>query len=248
MTKLTQKFVKFEWGDNEEEASHKDQILNAQTEAIKEENIKEENLHGMNKESETRLDGTLCIEKRSWLLRLKGLRDMIMHESHKSKYSIHLRSDKMYYDLKKLYWWPNMKAEVGDSQVTGPEIIHESTKKIIQIKSIIQAVCDRQKSYASGKLNLKYIRPFKILDKVGTVAYRLDLPQQLSKVHSTFHVSNLKKYLSNESPIISLDEIQVDDKLYFVEEPVEIMDQEVKRLKQSRIPIVKVRWNSRRSL
>ncbi|GJS27554.1 putative reverse transcriptase domain-containing protein [Tanacetum coccineum] len=97
-----------------------------------------------------------------------------------------------------------------------------------------------------GKLNPRYIEPFKVLAKVVTVAYRLELPQQLSRVHSTFHVSNLKKCLSDEPLAISLDEIHIDDKLHFVEEPKKIMDREVKRLKQSRIPIIKVRWNSRR--
>ncbi|GKB09711.1 hypothetical protein Tco_0838023 [Tanacetum coccineum] len=97
-----------------------------------------------------------------------------------------------------------------------------------------------------GKLNPRYIRPFKILAKVGMVAYRLELLEQLSRVHSTFHVSNLKKCLSDEPLAIPLDEIHVDDKLNFIEEPVEIMDREVKCLKQSRIPIMKVRWNSRR--
>ncbi|GKB61414.1 hypothetical protein Tco_0917600 [Tanacetum coccineum] len=97
-----------------------------------------------------------------------------------------------------------------------------------------------------GKLNPRYIGPFKIIAKVGTVAYRLELPEQLSRVHSTFHVSNLNKCLVDEPLAIPLDEIQVDDKLHFIEEPVEIMDHEVKRLNQSRIPIVKVRWNSRR--
>ncbi|GKD13554.1 hypothetical protein Tco_1197961, partial [Tanacetum coccineum] len=90
-----------------------------------------------------------------------------------------------------------------------------------------------------GKLNPRYIRPFKVLAKVRTIAYRLELPQQLSKVHSTFYVSNLKKYLSDESLVIPLDEIQIDDKLHLVEEPVEIMDREVKRLKQRHILIVK---------
>nr|GEZ61772.1 putative reverse transcriptase domain-containing protein [Tanacetum cinerariifolium] len=97
-----------------------------------------------------------------------------------------------------------------------------------------------------GKLNPRYIRPFKVLAKVGTIAYRLELLKQVSRVHSTFHVSNLKKYLSDEPLTISLDEVYIDDKLCFVEEPVEFMDREVKRLKQSRIPIIKVRWNSKR--
>ena len=97
-----------------------------------------------------------------------------------------------------------------------------------------------------GKLNPRYIGPFKILERIGLVAYRLELSSELSNVHNTFHVSNLKKCLSDETLVTPLEEIQLDDKLNFVEEPVEIMDHEVKQLKQSRIPIVKVRWNSRR--
>nr|GEV16761.1 putative reverse transcriptase domain-containing protein [Tanacetum cinerariifolium] len=138
------------------------------------------------------------------------------------------------------------------------------------IKKRIQAAQDRQKSYADrrrkplefevgdkvtlkvspwkgvirlrkrGKLNPRYIRPFKILAKVGMLAYQLELPKQLSRVHSTFHVSNLKKCFVDEPLTILLDEIQIDDKLNFIEEPVEIMDQEVKQLKQSHIPIIKV--------
>ncbi|GKD82037.1 hypothetical protein Tco_1348876, partial [Tanacetum coccineum] len=97
-----------------------------------------------------------------------------------------------------------------------------------------------------GKINPRYIRPFKILAKVRTIAYRLELLEQLSRVHSTFHVSNLKKCISNETLAIPLDEIQIDDKLQFIKEHVEIMDREVKCLKKSRIPIVKVHWNSKR--
>ncbi|GKE39112.1 putative reverse transcriptase domain-containing protein, partial [Tanacetum coccineum] len=397
------------------------QILSAQLEARKEENFINDDLHGMINKLEPRTDGTLCLTNQSWIPCFGDLRALIMHESHKSKYSIHPGSDKMYQDMKKLYWWPNMKvkistyvskcltcakvkveyqkpssllvqpeipqwkwenitmdlmaklpktaagqdtiwvivdrltkkslnkalgtrldmsttyhpetdgqiertiqtledmlracvldfgkgwdrhlplvkfsynnnyhtsirvalfevlygrkcqspicwAKVGDSQFTGLEIIHETTEKIVQIKSRIQAARDRQKSYADvrrkplefqvgdkvmlkvspwkgvirfgkrGKLNPRYIGPFKIIAKVGTVAYLLELPKQLSRVHSMFHVSKLKKCMADEPLAIPLDEIQVDDKLHFIEEPVEIMDREVKRLKQSRIPIVK---------
>ncbi|GKD00114.1 hypothetical protein Tco_1170388 [Tanacetum coccineum] len=97
-----------------------------------------------------------------------------------------------------------------------------------------------------GKLNPRYIGPFKILERIGPVAYKLELPEELSNVYSTFYVSNLKKCLSDESLVIPMKELQLDDKLNFMEEPIEIMDREVKQLKQSRIHIVKVRWNSKR--
>ncbi|GJZ89135.1 RNA-directed DNA polymerase, eukaryota, reverse transcriptase zinc-binding domain protein [Tanacetum coccineum] len=97
-----------------------------------------------------------------------------------------------------------------------------------------------------GKLNSRYVRPFKVLAKVGKVAYKLKLPQELSRVYHTFHVSNLKKCYADELLVMLLEGIHVDDKLQFVEEAVEIMEREIKRLKQSRIPLVKVRWNSKR--
>ncbi|GJV04351.1 putative reverse transcriptase domain-containing protein [Tanacetum coccineum] len=360
------------------------QILNSQVEARKEENSGTKDLCGMIKKLEQRTDGTLCLNRRNWIHCQGNLKELIMHESHNSKYSIHPGLDKMYQDIKKLYLWPNMKAEiatywenitmdfvtklpktstgqdtiwvivdrltksthflpmketdsmekltrqylkevlsrhgvpvsiisdrdseftshfwqslnkdlgtqldrsttyhpqtdgqsertiptledmlracaidfgkgwdrhlplaeVGDAQLTGPKIVHETTEKIIQIKKRIQAARDRQKSYADrrcnplefevgdkvmlkvspwkgvicfgkrGKLNPRYIRPFKIL---------------------------AKKCFVDEPLAIPLDKIQIDDKPNFIEEPIKIMDREVKRLKQSRIPIVKVCWNS----
>ncbi|GJT89037.1 putative reverse transcriptase domain-containing protein [Tanacetum coccineum] len=359
------------------------QILIAQTEARKPENLKNEDVGGMIRKDitkeklEPRADGTLCLNGRSWLPCYGDLRTMIMHESHKSKYSIYPGSDKMYQDMKKLYWWPNMKAdiatyvskcltcarvkakhqrasgllvqpeipqwkwdnitmdfitklpkssqgydtiwvivdrltksaiflpmretdpmeklarmylkevrhlplvefsynnsyhasikaapfealygrkcrspicwaEVGQVQLTGPEIVQETTEKVIQIKQRMQAARDRQKSYADlkrkpmdfqvgdrvmlkvspwkgvvrfgkrGKLNPRYVGPFKVLEK---------------------------KCYFDEPLAVPLEGLHVDDKLRFMEEPVEIMDREVKRLKQIHILIVKVRWNSKR--
>ncbi|GJT16034.1 putative reverse transcriptase domain-containing protein [Tanacetum coccineum] len=166
--------------------------------------------------------------------------------------------------------------EVGEAQILSPELIQETTEKIIQIKQRMQAARDRQKSYADlkrkpmefqvrdkvmlkvspwkgvvrfgkrGKLNPRYVGPFKVLEKVGEVAYKLELPEELSRVHNTFHVSNLKKCHADEPLAVPLDGLHLDDKLHFVEEPLEIVGREVKRLKRSRIPLVKVRWNSKR--
>ncbi|GJV90624.1 hypothetical protein Tco_1538437 [Tanacetum coccineum] len=122
-------------------------------------------------------------------------------------------------------------AEVGDSQLTGPEIIHETTEKNSSNQESYPSRPQILKSsYADLRtkkplgLNPRYIGPFKIIAKVGTVAYHLELPERLSRVHSTFHVSKLKKCMADEPLAIPLDEIQVDDKLHFIEEPVEIMD------------------------
>ncbi|GJW44646.1 putative reverse transcriptase domain, ribonuclease H-like domain, aspartic peptidase domain protein [Tanacetum coccineum] len=164
-------------------------------------------------------------------------------------------------------------SEVGDSQLTGPELIRDTIEKIFQIKNHFLTARSRQKSYADrrlkplefevgdmvllkvfpwkgvvhfgkrGKLSPRYIGPFKIVARVGPVAYTLELPEELKGIHSTFHVSNHKKCLAEGDVVVPTEEIQLDDKLPMIEEPVEIVDKEVKRLKQSMIPIVKVRWN-----
>ncbi|GJV73719.1 putative reverse transcriptase domain-containing protein [Tanacetum coccineum] len=236
------------------------QILKAQTEALKEENLKAENLRGMDKSFEIRPDGTRCIKNRSWLPLFGNLRDLIMHESYKSKYSIHPGSDKMYQDLKKLYWWPNMKAIITEyvgkcltcsrvkaecqkpssllnalgtqldmSMAYHPETDGQSERTIQTLEDMLQACVIRFRK--QGKLIPRYIGPFKILKRIGPVAYKLELPEELRNVYTTFHVFNLKKCLSDESLVIPIKELRLDDKLNFVEEPVEIMDREVKQLK-----------------
>nr|GEU67069.1 retrotransposon protein, putative, Ty1-copia subclass [Tanacetum cinerariifolium] len=325
------------------------QILKAQTEAIKEENIKSENLRGIDKAFEIRLDGTCCIKNQSWLSLFGNLRDLIMRESHKSKYSIHPGSEKMYQDLKKLYWWPNIKAIIAEyvgkcltcsrvkaecqkpsgllnalgtqldmSMAYHPENDGQSERTIQTLEDMLRArvigfgkvwekhlslvefsynnsyhasikaapfealygrnsanlttlasckrpaeniyqcktkplefqVEDRVMLKVSprkgvirfrkqGKLNPRYIGPFKILERIGPVAYKLELLEELRNIHNTFYISNLKKCLSDESLVIPMKELRLDDKLNFMKEPVEVMDREVKRLKQSHIPIVK---------
>ncbi|GJU91235.1 putative reverse transcriptase domain-containing protein [Tanacetum coccineum] len=140
-------------------------------------------------------------------------------------------------------------SEVGDSQLTGPELIRDTTKKIVQTKNRLLTARSRQKSYADRRtksLEFEFddMVLLKILAKVGLVAYTLELAEELKGIQSTFHVSNLKKCLTEGDIVVLMDEIQLDDKLHMIEEPVEVVDREVKRLKQSRIPIVKVRWNS----
>nr|GEV21797.1 putative reverse transcriptase domain-containing protein [Tanacetum cinerariifolium] len=302
------------------------QILNAQTDARKPKNIKNEDDGGMlienSKDSEKlimeklepRADGTLCLNGRSWSSCYGDLRTVIMHESHKSKYFIHPGSDKMYQDMKKLYWWPNIKANIAtyvrkcltcakvkaehqrpsgllvqpnipqwkwdnitmDFVIKFPKssqgydticvIVDRITKSAIFVPMRETGPMDKlarmylkerslQNAFGTsldmispwkwvvrfgkwGKLNPRYVGPFKVLEKVGSVSYNLDLSKELSRVHNTFHVSNLKK--CNEPLAVLLDGLHFDDKIHFMEEPMEIMDREVKRLKQSHIPIVKV--------
>nr|GEU60317.1 putative reverse transcriptase domain-containing protein [Tanacetum cinerariifolium] len=161
-------------------------------------------------------------------------------------------------------------------KLSGCYIVQETTKKIIQIRKRLVTARDHQKKYADkrrkplefkvedrvllkvsswkgvarfdkkGKLAPWYMGPFEIVERVGPIAYRLRLPQELSCVHDVFHVSNLKECLAESDMQVSLDEIKVDGKLYFVEEPVKILDRQVKKLKRSWIPIVKVRLDFRR--
>ena len=166
--------------------------------------------------------------------------------------------------------------EIVEAQLTGPALILETTDKVKKVRDNLQTARSRQKSYADlkrkpldfqvgdrvllkvspwkgvirfgkkGKLAPRYVGPFKIVERIGKVAYRLELPPELGNVHPTFHVSNLKRCLADENLHIPLDEIRVDKTQKFGEKPVEIMEREVKWLKRKRIPLVKVRWESKR--
>nr|GEV57646.1 putative reverse transcriptase domain-containing protein [Tanacetum cinerariifolium] len=165
--------------------------------------------------------------------------------------------------------------EIGESQVIGPKIVQETTEKIVQIKERLKTTRSRQKSYTDkrrkplefkvgdrvllkvspwkgvvqfrkkGKLAPRYVGPFEIVECVRRVAYRLKLPQELSCIHDMFHVSNLKKCLAESDAQVPLEEIKIDESLCFVEEPIEMMERDMKKLKRRRIPLVKGRWDSR---
>ncbi|GJU13149.1 putative reverse transcriptase domain-containing protein [Tanacetum coccineum] len=282
------------------------QILNAQTEARKPENIKNEDVGGMLVENaknpeairmeklEPRADGTLCLNGRSWLPCYGNLRTVIMHESHKSKYSIHLGSDKMYQDMKKLYWWPNMKADIatyvskcltcakvkaehqrpsGLFCLVNPRYLNGICKfshpwretdpmdKLarIYLKEVvtrhgipISIICDRDPRFTSNFWR-------SLQNALGTnldmsTAYhpqtRAKQRRQIQTLEDMLRACVIdfgKGWCYAEEPLaIPLDGLHFDDKLQFVEESVEIMDREVKRLMRSRVPLIKVRWNSKR--
>nr|GEW08270.1 hypothetical protein [Tanacetum cinerariifolium] len=316
-------------------------IREAQEEAMKRENVKAENLGSLIKQIfEFRPSGARCFGNRILLPRFGRLRDLVMHESHKSKYSIHPRSNKMYQDLKLLYWWPNMKADIATYEritmdfVSGlprtpsgydtiwvivdrltksahflPMKKKDSMEKLTRLylkeilcrhgvpiliisdrdshfmsrfwRSLQEALgtnldmnrqyagVSRQKSYADKrtkplefevvdivllkispwndtrhfgkheKLSPCYIGSFWIITRVGPVAYTLELPEELKRIHSNFHILNLKKCLAEGDIVVLMDAIQLDDKLHMIEELVKVVDREVKRLKKGRIPIVK---------
>ncbi|GKC69417.1 putative reverse transcriptase domain-containing protein, partial [Tanacetum coccineum] len=296
------------------------QILDAQKEAMKKKNVKAGKLGRLIKQIfEFCPDRTRCFGKQ-----FSGLRDLIMHESHKSKYSIHPGSDKMYQDLKQLYWWLNMKVDIAtyvrkcltrakfkaehqrpSRLIQQPEILMwkweritmdfvsghlrtpsgslqkalgtnldmstayhpqtdgQSERTIQTLEDMLRAcridfgsywdrhlplaefsynnshsrLCmDENIDHLSARVSYadKRAKPLefkvgnmvllKILARVGPVAYTLELPEEFQGIHSTFHVSNLKKCLADENLIIPLDEIQLDDKLHFIKEPVEIVD------------------------
>ncbi|GJS99112.1 hypothetical protein Tco_0820282 [Tanacetum coccineum] len=139
---------------------------------------------------------------------------------------------------------PVLWAEIEESSLTGLELVQETTDKVVLVKEKPKAARDRQKRYADYRRNpLEFEvgdRPFEILERIGLVAYRLRLPEELNSVCDTFHVSNLKKCLADANLHVPLDEIKVDKTLRFVKEPVEIIYRETKKLKRRKIALVKL--------
>nr|GEV55144.1 putative reverse transcriptase domain-containing protein [Tanacetum cinerariifolium] len=225
------------------------QILNAQDKARKPKNIMNEDVGGMLIENskdlekfrmeklEPHADGTLCLNCRSWFPCYGDLRETDPKE----------KLARMYLKERSLH--KALGTSLDMSTAYHPQTNGQSEMTIQTLEDMLRAyVIDFRKVRFGkrGKLNPRYVRPFKVLEKVGSVAYKLELPKELSRVHNIFHVSNLKKCYTNEPLAIPLDGLHFNDKLQFVEEPIEIIDPKVKWLKQIHIPIVKVRWNSRR--
>ncbi|GKF52678.1 hypothetical protein Tco_0159588, partial [Tanacetum coccineum] len=145
---------------------------------------------------------------------------------------------------------PVLWAEIRESSLTGLELVQETTNKVVLVKENPKEARDHQKSYVDYRRKpLEFElgdRPFEILERIGLVAYRLRLPEELNSVHDTFHMLNLKKCRADANLHVSLDEIKVDKTLCFIEEPIEIMDREIKKLKRRKIAPMKVEGNSKR--
>nr|GEV80023.1 putative reverse transcriptase domain-containing protein [Tanacetum cinerariifolium] len=255
-------------------------IIAAQGEAFKQEKILVERLHSLDQQMKMREDRSLYFLDRIWVSLVGGVRTIIMDETHKTRYYVHPGADKMYHDHRDMYWWSGMKRDIAiyvskcltcskERSLIGPELVQETTDKVVLIKEKLKEARDHQKSYADnrrkplefevgdkvllkvspwkgvtrfgkkGKLAPRYVGPIEILERIGPVAYSLRLPNELSEVHDTFHISNLKKCLADAKLHVPLDEIKVNKTLHFVEKLVEIMDCEDKNLKLSKIPIVK---------
>ncbi|XP_076940353.1 uncharacterized protein LOC143609498 [Bidens hawaiensis] len=246
---------------------------------------------GAESQLETKPNGLLYFLNRLWIPDRDDLHTFIMDEAPKSRYSVHPNADKMYVDLRSIFWWPEMKKGIAlyvakcltcskgkakhhrpyESQVTGPELVYETTDRIAQIRQNLLAARSRQKSYADkrkkplefnvgdrvllkvspwkgvvrfgkkGKLSPRFVVPFEIIERISRVAYSLDLPSELSNIHAVFHVLNLNKCLTEGKFQTPLEEVRIEETMHFVERPVEIMDHKDKVTKRIRIPLVKVR-------
>ncbi|GJS14955.1 putative reverse transcriptase domain-containing protein [Tanacetum coccineum] len=253
------------------------QILEAQIEALKLENLKKEDVGGMIRKDipkerlEPRTDVTLCLNDRSGFPCYGDLRSVIMHESHKLKYSIHPGSEKMYQDMKKLYWWPNMKADIATYvskclTYATVKAEHQRPSRLLVQPAIPEWKWDNITMNFITKLpkssqgfdtiwviidqltKFSHFLPIRENGPLDTLASRefklyadLKHKQMEFEVRDRVMLKGVSQGYTDEPLVMSLEGIHVDDKLQFMEEPVEIMELEIKRLNQSRIALVKVR-------
>nr|GEW69717.1 hypothetical protein [Tanacetum cinerariifolium] len=221
------------------QSSIKDRILVAQEEASDESTGLQ---RGLDELIERRSNRALYYMDRIWVPLKSDVRTLIMDEAHKLKYSVYPGPDKMYYDIRdRLKAARDHQKSYADKRRKPLEF---SVGEYVLLK--VSPWKDVVRFEKKRKLAPRFVGPFEITERIGPMSYRLDLPEELNGVHDTFHVSNLKKCLADPTLQVPLDEIQVDVKLNFVEEPVEILEREFKKLKRHRIFIVKVRWNSKR--
>ncbi|KAJ9547259.1 hypothetical protein OSB04_019802 [Centaurea solstitialis] len=222
------------------QTSLNERIQRAQEEALKEERIKDETLHNLEGRFDSKTSGVCYFKGRLWITKTGNLSELILKEAHKSRYSIHLGADKMYKDLRKYYWWPGMKRDLASFVgrcLTCSEVKAENQKPSgkpleFQVGDKVLLKVSPWKGLVRfgkrGKLSPRYVGPFEIIERIDLVAYRLKLPEELNGIHDTFHVSNHKKCITDEFQVVPLEEVYVDKTLHFVEEPIEILDREVK--------------------
>nr|GEW06398.1 retrotransposon protein, putative, Ty3-gypsy subclass [Tanacetum cinerariifolium] len=286
-----------------------DTIIVAQVEALKEENWKNKRITSYIPHLK---DNSRGIKTRQGRVFRSHVKDLLLEEAHKSKYSIHPGATKMYLDLKKNYWWPGMKRdcvkyveksltclkfkaehqkpygkvqpleipvwkwEKITMELASTDVVLATAEKIETIREGLKVTQDRWKSYAGnrrrptafnvgdfvmlkvsswkgvlrfknkGKLSLRFIGPFKILKRVGEVAYVLELPEEMKGIHNTFHVSYLRKCLTDESSVITIDDVEINSKLTSREEPTIILGRKSRKLQNKIIPLVKVEWKQRK--
>ncbi|XP_016667561.1 uncharacterized protein [Gossypium hirsutum] len=219
-------------------------------------------------------EGVLCFRGRMCILNDSELRQSILREAHGSPYAMHPGGNKLYRDLRDMYWWPGLKREVidyvravgriicnwqnlriatainptklGECRILGPELVADTESKVKLIRERLKEAFDRQKSYADLKRKgIEYsVGDYVFLKRVGPVAYQLELPLELEKVHDIFHVSMLRRYHSDPSHVIPIEEIEVRPDLTIEEEPVQILKRNVKVLRKKSVSLVKVLWRN----
>nr|GEZ32580.1 hypothetical protein [Tanacetum cinerariifolium] len=248
-----------------------DKIKVAQVEALKEENWKSELITSYISNFKEDSRGIKTLQERIYIPFESDVKKLLLEEAHKSKYSIHPRATKMYRDLKRNYWWPDrdgrftsnswqyfqekLGTKLHMSTAFHPQMDGQSERTIQTLNDMLRAcIIDFGGNWDDhlplgvlqfknkGKLSPRFIGPFKILKRVGEVAYVLELPEETRGIYNTFHVSYIRKCLADESSVITLDDEEVDPELTSQEEPMTILGRKSRQLRNKVIQLVKVEW------